>query len=372
MSGNFYTFAAIRGVQAGCEYYVIMVPLKLVSKIFEFDNEQLPADLRAQRVLSKVRVPQIASYLANNFEEYTLSSLCASIDGLTEFTPASESKEFRNVGTLSFAMDGRIILNDGQHRRAAIEEALKTRPALENEAISVVVFPDRGLERSQQMFADLNKNALRPSSSLNVLYDRRDPLSRLSIAVLEGVEFYRNFVELEKTSFSNRAKNLITLSSLNQANKWLAGPDADRFGRDTETIVVGFWRKLVSVIPDWQKLEAGRVSSSDLRKETVHAHGVMVQALGLLGSRLIAAEPEKWEGRLEALSTIDWSKRNATIWQGRVMRDNKIDASQRSIHLSANVLIKAVGLDLDDKQQDLEDEFEETADEHRDAVGAKR
>ena len=31
MSGNFYNFAAIRGVQAGSEYYVIMVPLKMGS-----------------------------------------------------------------------------------------------------------------------------------------------------------------------------------------------------------------------------------------------------------------------------------------------------------------------------------------------------
>ena len=158
-----------------------MVPMKMVPRLFIFDGDDLPPDLRAQRVLSKARVPQIANYLAENWDNYILSSLCASVDGDLTFTPASSDGALKNVGTLSFAMDARIILNDGQHRRAAIEDALKTRPALENETISVVIFADRGLERSQQMFADLNMNAVRPSNSLNILYDKRDPLSLIHI-----------------------------------------------------------------------------------------------------------------------------------------------------------------------------------------------
>ena len=351
MSGNFYTFAAIRGVQAGCEYYVVMAPLKLVSKIFDFDNEELPADLRAQRVLSKSRVPQIANYLAENFEEYTLSSLCASIDGELEFSPANDSIQLRNVGTLTFSMNARLLLNDGQHRRAAIAKALETRPRLENETISVVMFVDQGLKRSQQMFADLNKNAVRPSGSLNVLYDRRNPLARLSSQVIEEIDFYQNYVELEKTSLSNRVKKLITLSSLNQSNKWLAGAEADRFGKNTNKLVIRFWQRLVEVMPDWQKLECGAVTSGELRKETVHAHGVMFQAFGVMGARLIAERPHNWEEDLIALSKIDWQKRNGKLWKGRVMRRSRMDGSSRSIHLGANVLIQAVGLQLDEKEQ---------------------
>jgi len=357
MDGNFYTFAAIRGVQAGCEYYTIMVPLKLVPKIFEFDNQELPADLRAQRVLSKSRVPQIASYLSENFEEYTLSSLCASVDGELEFSPASDSVQLRNVGTLSFSMSARILLNDGQHRRAAIEAALTTRPALENETISVVVFVDVGLQRSQQMFADLNKNAVRPSGSLSVLYNRRDPLSRLSTRILEDVEFYQNFVELEKTSLSNRAKCLFTLSSLNQANKWLAGGNADRFGDETQEVATLYWRRVLEVMPDWRNLEIGTALAGDLRKEKVHAHGVMLQALGILGARLIPARPADWEGALTVLTTINWSKRNTDLWEGRVMRHNRMDGSSGSVHLGANVLIKALGLSFDDKEKAIEAQF---------------
>jgi DNA sulfur modification protein DndB len=61
-------------------------------------------------------------------------------------------------------MSSRFLINDGQHRRAAIEEALKVRPEFGDETISVVFFIDAGLENSQQMFADLNKHAVRPTN----------------------------------------------------------------------------------------------------------------------------------------------------------------------------------------------------------------
>lgn len=255
------------------------------------------------------------------------------------------------------SMTARIILNDGQHRRAAIEEALKTRPKLENETISVVLFVDEGLERCQQMFADLNKNAVRPSGSLNVLYDRRNPLARLSTRTLESIPFFQEYTELEKTSLSNRAKNLFTLSSLNQANRWLAGQDADRFGDQTNAVVVQFWRSVSDAIPDWQKLMNGAVTSGDLRKETVHAHGVMLQAFGVMGARLIEAKPDDWPSCLVPLSEVNWSKRNTELWRPRVMGARGMDGSAKSVHLAANVLLKAVGVPLNEKEQVNEDDY---------------
>ena len=41
-----YVFPAIRGVQAYREYYVSMCPLRLIPKLFVFDNEELLPELR--------------------------------------------------------------------------------------------------------------------------------------------------------------------------------------------------------------------------------------------------------------------------------------------------------------------------------------
>ena len=357
MVGNSYLFAAIRGTQARTAYYTVMIPLKLVPRIFVFDDEELPADLRAQRVLSKARVPQIAEYLSTNWDNYILSSLCASVDGDLEFTPATTDVALRNVGTLSVPLEAQFLLNDGQHRRAAIEEALKSRPELENETISVVVFADRGLKRSQQMFADLNKNAIRPSGSLNVLFDHRNPLSRLSARVLDRIPFFRTFVELEKVSLSNRTSKLYTLSSLNHAHEWMVGVDADRFGEETETYVVAFWEALYSIMSDWKRLEGGTLTASDLRQSTVHAHGVMLQAFGILGGALIEHRPSKWKRDLRSLEDVDWSRRNTALWDGRVMNGVRMNGQRRAVLLGANVLFKKLKLPIDERMNAAEASF---------------
>ncbi len=61
-----YVFPALRGIQAGREFFVAMCPMKLVPKIFSFDGGDVPPELRAQRVLNKARIPEIARYLVSN------------------------------------------------------------------------------------------------------------------------------------------------------------------------------------------------------------------------------------------------------------------------------------------------------------------
>lgn len=356
---NFYSFSAIRGMQAGHPYYTVMIPLCQVPRIFSFDDETLPPDLRSQRVLSKVRIPQIADYLSTNWDNYILSSLCASVDGDLSFKPASDDLSLRNVGILTISMDARIVLNDGQHRRAAIEEALKTRPELENETISVVLFADHGLGRCQQMFADLNKNAVRPSGSLNVLFDHRNPLARLSAHVLSEVEFFRRFTDLERSSIPNRGTALYTLSSFNRANEWLAGRNADRFGGDTPALAASYWGALYQAMLDWQRLDAGTLKSCDLRQATVHAHGVLLQSLGVLGGRLLAEKPKAWRKYLSTLKSLDWSRRNADLWEGRVMNGARMNGQKRAVLLGANVLCQAVGLPLDERGRHAESSLDE-------------
>ena len=341
-----HAFAAIRGVQARTAYYSVMMPLHWVAKAF-VEEDDLPADLRAQRVLSRARVPQIAGYLADNWESYILSSLCASVDGEMEFIAAGETSTLRNVGTLVIGGNAKLLLNDGQHRRAAIREALKIRPELENETISVVIFADKGLLRSQQMFADLNKNAVRPSGSLNVLFDHRDPLASLTSGLLRDVPFFQSFIELEKTSLSNRTTKLYTLSSLNQANQWLAGRSADRFDDQTSEIVSEYWGMLSETIKEWRQLNGGAKSCHELRTETVLAHGVMLQALGQFGARLISSRPKQWKRDLMELANIDWSRRNTEMWEGRVMHQNRMSGQRGAVILGANALCNLVCLDLD-------------------------
>ena len=49
------------------------------------------------------------------------------------------------LGVLHIGLGARFLINDGQHRRAAIEEALRLDPSLAEETIPVVIFADEAL-----------------------------------------------------------------------------------------------------------------------------------------------------------------------------------------------------------------------------------
>lgn len=163
MSSAQFVFQAVKGIQANMEYFVTMVPLDCLSKLFVFNNEELPPELRAQRVLNKARIPAMCDYIIKNPTSYVFSALTASVDGDILFTPLS--KEHPTLGTITIDFSSKLLINDGQHRRAAIEAALKINPDLKYEHIPVVLYHDLGLKRAQQMFSDLNKFALRPTHS---------------------------------------------------------------------------------------------------------------------------------------------------------------------------------------------------------------
>jgi DNA sulfur modification protein DndB len=353
-----YNFPVLRGIQAGREYYLAMCPLKLVSKIFLYDEEVVPPELRAQRTLNKARIPEIANYITHNLHDYVFSAITASIDSEAIFTPLDESGDKRNVGWLSIPMEATIIVNDGQHRRAAIEEAIKERPELADESIAVVFFIDAGLKKSQQMFADLNKHAVRPSRSLGILYDHRDPLAELARYLTYMVPVFKDLTEKEKTSISNRSAKLFTLSSIYQATQELLRKNKnEQVVEDEKELAVEFWTELGKVIPEWEMASQRQVSCGSLREGYIHAHGVALQALGIAGAELVSKHPSDWKRHLQVLKAIDWSRSNTEVWEGRAMLHGRINRAKPQVILTANYLKSVLGLSLKVDEQKIEDKY---------------
>lgn len=349
-------FAAIRGKQAGAAYFVIMAPLKVVPLLFKFDDDEVPATVRAQRILNKARVPQIARYITDNEREYILSSLCASVDGEMAFEPAAEVGSLRNVGRLKISLSATILINDGQHRRAAIEEAIRQRQALGEETISVVLFADRGLKRSQQMFADLNIHAVKPTKSLKLLYNHRDELAALSRKVVAEIPLFRDFTDFEHTSLSNRSSKLFTFSSLHQAIGELIGkPSRGRIEETDQAKAVAFWTEAIAHMADWRRVAARQATTSELRRDYIHAHGIAAQAIGIAGAQLMAQRPEDWSTSVCGLASIDWSRANYRLWEGRATLNGRINKTRTGVQLVANVITRAFGLELSVESGALEE-----------------
>lgn len=340
-----FTFEALRGIQAGREYFVANCPLRLVPKVFLFAEEELPPELRAQRSLSKARVPLIAKYILDNPTEYVFSSMSASFDGEARFEPYAD--ELPDAGRLSIPMSARIVVNDGQHRRAAIEEALRQAPHLGNETISVVFFQDLNLSRCQQMFADLNRHAARPTKSLNILYDHRDHLAQLVRRLAMEAPVFENLTELEKTSISNHSVKLFTLNGIYEATStYLRRVRLDPAKPESYDSALAFWTALGKIISEWRRVKLREVSSAWLRANFVHAHGVALQALGQAGGDLLRTHPNDWERRLHPVRAIDWSRKNTQLWEGRALVSGRIAKSGRNVLLIANVVKGALELPL--------------------------
>lgn len=352
-----YTFPAIRGIQAGREYYVSMCPLRLIPKIFLFNEEELVPELRAQRTLNRARIPEISRYILANRNDYTFSALTASIDGEAQFLAADDSEGAQLLGSLHVAMDARFVINDGQHRRAAIESAIRENPDLADESIAVVFFVDAGLNRCQQMFADLNRYAVRPSPSLGVLYDHRDLTGVMLREWIVRHPIYRELTEMERASLSARSRKLFTLSALYHATMALIGHiDQTELGLAHEK-VRAYWEEIIQHFPAWNMVAQGQLAASEVRRDAIHSHGTALHALGKLGAALMEQRPMGWKKSLKSLQGIDWSRRNTTLWEGRAMIGGRVSKSGTNVVLVTNVLKRELGLPLGEDEQRVEDAY---------------
>lgn len=356
---RYHTFPAVRGEQAGRPCFVAMCPLGVVPELFVFDEEELPAPLRAQRVLNKSRVPAIAKYLVAHPRSYVLSALTASVDSKVTFNPFSLDAN-NSLGVLHIPHGAKILINDGQHRRAAIEQAIRQAPHMATDNVPVLFFSDEGLHRSQQVFADLNRFAIRPSNSLSTLYDHRDSAADLARFLSEECRAFKGLTEMEKSTISNRSATLFTLSSIKLSSRVLLKKTARDDVSDAERMIAKeFWDSVHQVIPDWGRASRKEVSTAALRQQFIHAHGIALHALALVGATLLESHPRSWKQQLRALETVDW-RRTGAAWEGRALVQGRISKAATQVRLTANYLKSAIGVPLNDHERALETEFKNT------------
>ncbi|MDA9642461.1 DNA sulfur modification protein DndB [Nitrosomonadales bacterium] len=348
------SFPAIRAVQARREYYVIMCPLKHIPKIFTFDDAELSPEIRAQRILNKSRIPNLAKYIVDNPEDYVFSAITASIDGDVIFDALGDSEEETTFGMLKISLGAKFIINDGQHRRAAIEQAVNLEPKLGNDSIAVVLFLDKGLERSQQMFSDLNRHAIRPSRSLGLLYDHRNDMAKIAKLMALKSKAFQGLVDLEKSSLSERSRKLFTLSSIYTGCQSLLEHSELTDFENASALCFEFWDEISLHFRDWQDVREGKVTSGEIRKDKIHSHAIALQCLGIIGSELVLANPKAWKAPLEKLRSIDWFRGNASIWEGRALVGGRVSKTTGNVILMTNYIKKMLSLKLTPEQLRLE------------------
>jgi DNA sulfur modification protein DndB len=300
------------------EYFVVLLPLAVVPRIIASPRSgQLPPEVRAQRKLNDRRIPEIARYILDNEEDWLFSSLTASFDEDAEFEPLNKINE--SLGILRLPLTTQLLINDGQHRRAAIERALEEDPTLGSQTVSVVLFPGENLERNQQMFSDLNRTVQKTSRSLNIMYDHRDPLNQITLSVAERIPLLAHRVEKEALSLAVRSAKFITISSLYDSIGEFLGPIPANSNEGEigmlEDEVTDFWNSLTEIIPQWRDVADGNIRPAEARIEAINAHAVFFFAIGGVGHVLRA---DSQMNLLPQLADVDWRRTNKE-WQGICM-----------------------------------------------------
>ncbi len=319
---------ALRGKMGGRIYYTLSMKLKTVPRFFEFQNHAaLEPEQRAQRVINKLRVPQIRDYLLQNSDGYVFSAITASYqlpEGVGEddlFEPTSVGAD---IGLLRLPMDADLLINDGQHRRAGIAAALEEDPRIGEDVIAVVLFPFEDSERAQQMFSDLNRTASPTTKSLNILYDHRDRMSNITMTLTTNVSAFVGRVDKERASLSKRSPALITLGSLHDGTKELLGEVTEDNAADKTDLAIAFWQTVAANLPAWVEVAEKRATAPQIRETTIATHAVTIRAIGEAGRTLIAKRPSDWASVLgRVFANTDWSRQNPD-WQGVVVSDGDV------------------------------------------------
>jgi len=338
----------MQGAIGARTYYSCLMKLGTIPKMFTFRDwaEFMPED-REQRVLNTNRVPEIARYIVDNDDGYIFSSITASYKCEVNFQPVGEE----GLGMLEMEFeDANFVINDGQHRCAAIAAALKQNPALGEESISVLLFPYENRDRVQQMFSDLNRNVAKTSKSLDILYDKRDQLSKVTLDVCEQVNVFDGMVEKEAVSLPVRSPKLFSLSALYDANTELLSTFKEDDAASYNAMValaVDFWTSIAKTIPQWGRIKDQQLRAVEYRQEFISSHAVVLRALGGVGADLIKLHPIDWKAKLLDVTTIDWSKKNKD-WENICIVANSV-VSNRQARAATKAYIKSkLGLPLND------------------------
>ena len=345
-----YKFSAVKGLQAGRDYYIAMIPLGILPKLFSNEEDYLLPEFRSQRRINELRIPEIRDYILANPSNYVFSALSASIDGNFTFV---KSELDENIGVLEIDMNAVIIINDGQHRKAAIEAALKESPELAKETISVVLFKDEGLKRSQQMFADLNKHAVKPSKSLSTLYDDRDDLSNAIKGVVYSIPFLNKYVDKEHDSLGKYSSKLFTLSNFLRANQRIF--KKEKLNDKDRTFLKNYWEHIFNDIEEWGLMDSKQISKGSFKEDYVLMLSVVINSFGRLGHIFYTSNINL--NKLKSLNTIDWLRSNDE-WLGRIFNEHgKINGKEDSIIKICNLFKQKIGLDLNRDETVKENEI---------------
>lgn len=336
-----------------------------------------------QRSLNKARARKFANYLLErirNKERFVIpplvmTMLVPNLSWYSEqgqewpdedekiFSPnrgdAKKVKQVLPAGTT-------VIVNDGQHRIAGInmlfdmmrtskkvkkkDLPLQTHDFDSNELVIQVQACFRA-EEMQQVFADINANASKPSKSISLFFDNSNPFNLVVKQLVDSHIALMGKTDIEKNTVSGKSDKMFTIAGLTSAFRAFFPEKAKDEGLAEQEVTL-LSEVLFEVNDLWQLM--GK-TAEEHRAYSLSTHAVYMKALFGAIRELVEVCPDSWKDIL-AGQGIPHRRDDKSFLHRCVGPNGKVLADNRSMMLTRNVLKQYFELPLESEEVILENE----------------
>ncbi len=377
---NGIDFNSIKYVMGGRKWIATAIPYSVLGTLIRTTEVKTKDAVISKEVvnrfLDKQHKDDLKKYIVENINSFVIPpiTLVSSIDlpfkpitfsteDLTTSEKVEEALQHHGslMGRVTLPLGYTFTCLDGNHRTKAIAELSIENPDLirkDNMLVNIVYEIDK--IKIRQDFVDINKNAKTTTSTINTLFNTRDPLSKLTASTIENIEYLNDTSELFGASISKNSKKLYTLNNIKNAIVELCG-----YNSQSTSSIRSFSSKLEKD-RDFQEVVALNVDvffdmlrensiikdflSQEDKKVEIRNSGLITSGVGLIiVSRVInrAMEQNSHNDFIEIVRKVlcyDWS-RNNEFFVGRILSaDKNIISNVTSIKATADDIFNALFL----------------------------
>jgi DGQHR domain-containing protein len=123
-------------------------------------------------------------YLESHKDNYVLTPLVAHVESAVLFDPITEHED---VGLLHIPLTANLVIRDGQHHCAAIQQAITENPELGLDTISIMLIPASKASRKAEVTTALDYTQAKSNWSLRVLHDQENSLAELTKQIVNSI-----------------------------------------------------------------------------------------------------------------------------------------------------------------------------------------
>ena len=247
-----------------------------------------------------------------------------------------------------------LYVTDGQHRLKAMEKAIKERPDLRNDSVTVLVVQEEDIDQIHQDFADCAKNKPIPPALL-AAFDVSNVLAKLTRQITRDLVIFTGRIDKISRTVGKDPSYLFTMNQLRICMaEFLFGSSRKEVIESRSNQQKGelnvllekakiFYMEFAKINDVWKPLTqpASKTVNLDLyslRQERIDFNTVGLQIISKVGHLIFFGKEftnEQQNVLIRALANLDY-RRDATLWQNNVVIDGN-DGSKKIISQMAAV-----------------------------------